>query len=94
MAMIEVLETPLPTSVDPAVAQMFATAAQYDATCVLQTTLDQYAIILTVIGMVLGVACTLLFQYTRRKAREKIEQAEYARQLKEAIDEQMNPKKP
>lgn len=61
---------------DPNINIMFDTAAKYQATCVLNSTLNEYAVIIAIIGMILGIIFTLVFQYTRRKMKERIEAAE------------------
>ena len=58
------------------IGTMLTLAAKYGVTCTLPETMNQLVIVCCLVGMAIGVACTLLFQYTRRKTAERIAEAE------------------
>lgn len=53
--------------------------SKYGLVCTQQGEFDKFAIAICIFGMLLGAICILMFQYTRKKAEEKIAAAELAR---------------
>ena len=53
--------------------------SKYGLVCTQQGEFDKFAIAICIFGMLLGAICILMFQYTRKKAEEKIATDELTR---------------